>query len=584
MGLPIIVGPMQRVATQGGLAPACGQRQRPRFDMNYSRTLLAASTVLALLPWINRAYFIDDPLFLWNAEQIQKAPTDYYGGRLNWGGTVAPMVEPIQNPPAVSYYLALVASITGFGEMPMHLAMLVPAVAASLGLYSIAQRLTNAPLLASAIGLVTPVFLLSATAVMCDVAMLAFWVWSIALWIKGLDENKARDLAVAGLLMGCCGLTKYFGVALLPLAFVYGCVRLRGPGRWCLWLLIPLAMFTAYELYSHALYGRYLILGAASYAAETSAEQESGWLNRGLLALVYTGAGVAPVALWMPWLWSWRTNLVWALATVGLGVAIGTLENLEGAPLHSPQGIAWNFLLHLTLFASLGVQVVALTAVDAWRSRDASSLLLGLWVAGTLAFAAWFNWTISGRTVLPLAPVVGLLVVRRLSARAEVPSTPLAFRRPWGIPLAAGLALSTLLCWSDASTAQHEKEAALNLAAKHRRSDANTLLFEGHWGFQYYLERAGAQCVDYYASDIVPGDVILVQNDNAGVNLTPKVWQVIEVLDSPVPSWITTNSRDAITSFYSHIMGPLPYCFGRVPPRRYVVFLARERYTFQPRK
>ena len=58
----------------------------------------------------------------------------------------------------------------------MHGAFLVPAVAAVLGTFFLAQRLSGSPLLGALLVLFTPVFLVSATTVMCDVWLLALWV------------------------------------------------------------------------------------------------------------------------------------------------------------------------------------------------------------------------------------------------------------------------------------------------------------------------------------------------------------------------------------------------------------------------
>ena len=61
-----------------------------------------------------------------------------------------------------------------------------------------------------------------------------------------------------------------------------------------------------------------------------------------------------------------------------------------------------------------GISVLALAFADVFRRRDAYSWLLLLWVFGTFLFTAFFNWTVNGRSLLPLAPAVGILIARRL--------------------------------------------------------------------------------------------------------------------------------------------------------------------------
>ena len=39
----------------------------------------------------------------------------------------------------------------------------------------------------------TPGFLVCGSSLMCDVPMLAFWVWSVVLWLRGFDEKRAHQ-------------------------------------------------------------------------------------------------------------------------------------------------------------------------------------------------------------------------------------------------------------------------------------------------------------------------------------------------------------------------------------------------------
>ena len=66
---------------------------------------------------------------------------------------------------------------------------------------------------------------------------------------------------------------------------------------------------------------------------------------------------------------------------------------------------------------------MALAAADAWKRKDADSLLLMLWVFGTFIFTGFVNWAINARSVLPLIPAVGILLARRVDA---LPATSIA--------------------------------------------------------------------------------------------------------------------------------------------------------------
>ena len=92
-------------------------------------------TVLLLLPFIAKAYHIDDPMYLWGAEQILKHPFDFYGFTVNWSLAEGAMAEVTKNPPGISYFIAL-ASLPLAGlyfEVGMHFFFLFPALALTAG-------------------------------------------------------------------------------------------------------------------------------------------------------------------------------------------------------------------------------------------------------------------------------------------------------------------------------------------------------------------------------------------------------------------------------------------------------------------
>src|SRR2546422_5508119 len=53
-------------------------------DFGKTQALLVLITAAALAPFLNKAFHIDDPLFLWMAQQIAKHPLDPYGFDVNW--------------------------------------------------------------------------------------------------------------------------------------------------------------------------------------------------------------------------------------------------------------------------------------------------------------------------------------------------------------------------------------------------------------------------------------------------------------------------------------------------------------------
>ena len=192
--------------------------------------VLTVATLAFLLPFSGKAFHIDDPLFIWAGRQMRAHPFNPYGFDVNWYGTTMRMADVTKNPPVACAYIALLSSIFGEREFWLHVGFLAQAVAAVLGTYALAHRFCRQPFSAALATLLTPVFLVSSTTLMSDVLMLALWVWATVWWLHALDKNGPLSFITAGLLLAACGLAKYFGLALLPLLFVYSLFKTRMPG------------------------------------------------------------------------------------------------------------------------------------------------------------------------------------------------------------------------------------------------------------------------------------------------------------------------------------------------------------------
>lgn len=545
-------------------------RTAQRWFLSRPQLTLTLAVLAVLGPFLSKAFNIDDPLFLWAARQIQGHPANPYGFDLNWYGYLSPMWEVTKNPPLSCYFLAAAAAILGWSEVALHFAFLLPAVAVILGTYRLARRWCQKPILAAFATLVTPVYLVSATSVMCDTLMLAFWVWAVVLWIEGMEKDRTWCLVGSAFLVALAGLTKYFGICLVPLLFAYSLVLKRRLGRWAGILLIPLALLAAYHWAGQALYGKGLLSDAGAYASEVRGHAGVSLIAAGLTALAFTGGCLAVVTLLTCWLW--RPRVLAGFLLLGALAAFAVFKGQIMADLGRGLASRWLFDIQLLLWVVGGLSVLGLAAGAAWRWRDAPSCLLALWIVGTFLFAGFVNWTVNARSLLPMAPAVGILVSRRL-AHVGAPAHP--WRRS-GIRLsllaAAVLALS--VARSDFLLAGAVRESARQSYAR-LEGKKGTLWFGGHWGFQYYLEGFGqnAKAVVNGHLQAPKGDLLAnpVNNTNVESPRSSHVdWQ--EALSVDGPHWLTTFSRDVGAGFYASIWGPLPFSFARVPPENVTVY------------
>lgn len=544
------------------MAPKPKARATPRsawveWLAQHPVTLLALATTVVLLPFIRKPFNIDDPLFVWVAQHIQLHPLDPYGFNVNWYSYDLPVWQITKNPPLACYYLAMFGSVFGWSEIVLHSAQLLPAIAAVVGTYRLATRFCKHPLCAALLTLFTPVFLVSSTTVMCDVLMLAFWVWAVEFWMRGTDRKRPGWFAIAALLMALAALTKYFGACVIPLVAAWSLGRKRPLKEWLGWLAIPVAALIAYQFATRALYGHGLLADTAQYAAGI---HQSSFVA----ALAFTGGCLAVQAFFAAYLWPRRELLM------GIGLALACTAifffRMKAASSAPPNA---GLILQMALWIFCGISLLAVTLMDLNRRRDADSLLLVCWVVGTFIFATFLNWIINGRSLLPMAIPTAILVVRRLEQRlsADAKFSPATLLVP-------GIAGALLAIW--VATADYSQALAPRVAARAVQSvygnDSHRLWFQGHWGFQYYMEKYGASALDLQHLELTQGDHIAMPSDNSNVYQLKEPVAELETLFVPVSGWMSTMNRETGAGFYASLWGPLPFAFGRIPPLTVTVF------------
>src|SRR5208282_579672 len=407
--------------------------------------------------------------------------------------------------------------------------------------------------------------------VMCDVMMLAFWVWAMVLWLEGMEQNHFWKLTAAGLLIGLAALTKYYGACLVPLLAAYSLIDKRRLGWWAIRLLIPLAMLYVYQLATLLLYGHPLFASATDYAMSVKGLHGLSRMVAGLAGLTFTGGCLAVAFFFAPLLWRTRPLAAFAAVVVLMAAAVLTVGIMTKN--YNPlQGVTGPFVeIQIVFWTVGGAWVLALTLAEVWTRRDAHSWLLALWVFGAFMFTALLNWIANGRSLLPMAPAVAILLVRHLERNV------LAGRKTWprgvSISLAAGGALALLAARADFQLATAVRQSARQVWARYGHA-TRPLWFQGHWGFQYYLEALGASPWDLESSVVNPGDRLAIPHNNSNL-LPPDPREVAmrETLTVPGPSLLATWNETIGAGFYASVWGPLPFVFGRVPPEGVTVYV-----------
>lgn len=517
----------------------------------YSTRWRNAAGVLALalvytLVNVPKPLLVDDTAYYYFAEQMAKDAWNPYGFDVFWYEQVEP-ANHVLAPPVMLSWWAL--AIRLFGMQPMLWKLwLFPFSLLFVGtLHALARRFARGlewPLVTMTV--LSPAFLPSLN-LMLDVPALSLSLGAVALFLRAAERGSLSLALLSGLLAGLAMQTKYtsFVAPAILIAAGWQARRLR-LGLAAAGLAVVL--FAGWEWVIAWKYGESHFLyasrfgqsdvppGFAAFLARNPTE--SALLRKGyslLFALLHKAllfwpllsvfGAVAPGVLVLQVV-GWRASprcrhAVVAVVVSGFLLVAMVPERFQLLFHHAGSG-AWLNLDGL-LFGTLGVASFALTARTLWRLRSRKALpathtsrpfsarrkaaFLTTWFF--LELAAYFALTPfpAVRRVFGLLVIVTLLTGRLVVLTCREPE-----RRPL-LRLAVGLSLSLGLLYATvdlvgANAHQQAAEEAARLAEA--RPAGATVWFVGHWGFQYYAERAGMRPAVPGESRLQPGDWLVI--------------------------------------------------------------------------
>ncbi len=462
---------------------------------------------------IAKPVLIDDTAYITYARHIAASPGDPYGFEMFWY-TVPDPAMTIIAPPVVPYWLAI--NIALFGEHPALLKLwqfpFVWAFAwAVRDLLRRFARGTESRLLPL---LVLSPAVLPTVNLMLDVPALALGLSAVAVFMRATALGSWRLVVVAGLLAALAMQTKYTALLIPPAILWYGITH-RRIGLAVVAVVIAATAFAGWELLLVAKYGQSHFMyhasgqrplprpGETPLTAFIREKSELGPPLTGYLGCL--GIGVALIAgavLGLPRrtlpsvavLWTAGFLLIVFLPNQRTGNAVPTFWQSFGAL----------FLLGLALCAVLLTRRSGKWLRIRWNAD--SAFLIG-WVL--IEVAGYFALTPFGaaRRVIGLTIIGGLLTARTLSRLERIRSRRCPPDWVVGFGIAAGFAVALL----DTFDAFPEKVCAEHAAlVVGDRPPGSTVWSVGHWGFQFYCERAGMKLLVPGGSILMPGDFLVL--------------------------------------------------------------------------
>ncbi len=141
------------------------------------------------------------------------------------------------------------------------------------------------------------------------------------------------------------------------------------------------------------------------------------------------------------------------------------------------------------------------------------------------------------------------------------------------LPLIPALIISISVGWADASLADCQRKAADMIHEKFQKN-ADTIWFQGHWGFQYYMEQVGAKPIAFNKSKIEKNDIVVIPSNNSNLIMPDKEKFKNTYQFELMPCrWISTMSPTLKAGFYWVGIGCIPYAIGKTEPENYFIFI-----------
>lgn len=514
--------------------------------------------VLVITPFLGKAFTIDDTLFLSQADHLLVDPLHPTAFEIVWSLEPERMSAITPNGPLMAYLLLPCVAL-GYREWIAHLLQLLFLVLAVCATASLALRLggsdtgaRTAALLLSA----TPVSLAMTGTAMPDIPSMAFGVLGVERILAWKQEGRFHRAASGAFFLSFAALCRPHLILMPGIAFL-ACSgdilnwknQAHPDSRSFIPLLaIPAIILAAlvvtrdpqtpFSVISHAA-GRYSSLSSAP---------------GNIIAFFVHWVLAVPLAV--PWVLLYPARVL--RRPVLYIVSAAAFLFLKNSATANPFVIA--------PIAGIGAAVLWDLLCDSIARRDSTDFVLGLWLLMPVLVIPYLH--LPSKYLLVSAPAAAILVSRSLFDHVRLRWPHLII----GAVVVFGIVLGVLILRADSAFAGLGRRASSELISPQIAS-GNTVWYAGHWGFQWYAERAGARPVSIRPPYPKSGDLVVSSDHSGGdmINFLPSS-RLLQVISDDSPGG-RLMSAEAGAGFFSNGWGYLPWGWGREPLDRYYLWV-----------
>jgi hypothetical protein len=478
--------------------------------------------LIALSVNLFKPVHMDDTVHLEAAKWILKNPLHPMSYTIDWGTGNSPG-HTYNNPPLLLYFLALCMNFFGDSEVMLHAAYSVFALAAIILFFLTASSITTHALKLTALFALCPAFLVSQN-LMLDLPLTVFWLLITYLIVHDIKKSSVsyKFPFLIGLVLGLSILIKYTSLALFPVYVFYLIKRYQWKGL--LFLIVPVSIIAFWSIFNILEYGGVHIL------RNNQSPEPYHFINK----LVITG--IKPL-LWLVGLGSTAIYALWSVKLVSNRkiLILALLSIVITTAGFYARGWIQVGLGSIFLFAGSLLTMVSLYAYLSCR-KDIISQIFALAHLSVMLFIIALAPFMAIRHLLPALPFLLFLIAYGKMEKGIIKILPIIINAFLGIGLA----------YSDQIYAETYKSAALKI---HEKCDPNaheTIWFTGHWGFQWYAQKAGMKPFESF-STMQPGDYfadLMLERDSPSIYDSSNGLTLIDsiVFQSNWGTWLRTMS------------------------------------------
>lgn len=506
--------------------------------------------------FIDKAFNIDDNVFFIRAKQRYLFPArpyclpDLYDGKINFS------IYRCTHPPFIPIYLFTIMKLTGkMDEATLHAGFLAFPILSTLFIYLLGHLVIKNGFLPALMLITSPTFMIMSTNIMTDVAMLAFCLATIYLFLLGTKKRNTACLCLSSTFHILALFTSYQSifVTFLLLLFLLSASEMRVYP--CLSILIPIISFGLWCVISKSNFGVFQFAVAADYLYH---DHNIFNVNFMLIKFIYylsmLGFLSIPPYLIIYLAWKERRGLkIFLILFLLISISFSLFLKVADVDYTLFQKLCISFLSAISVL--MLYKTIRYTTTD----KSIYNSFMIMWSIGFFVFANLIFSFGAARYLLPMFPPLAIAFSRYIiSHKSGIVNVAIVFSL-------LNVLMGLTLAHSDYVFAYQYKKVAEDIRREY--AQVNRIWFSGEMNFRHYIERIGGLYLLSNDTSPVQGDILVMSKkmscNSVNKDLLKRISHTKDIYLNG--DYIQIFNTDLKAGFYSHWNGSglLPFVICR---------------------